>query len=77
VGAFAFAAMVVLLLLLNGAELARIQLARDDVDAVLTDWTDRHPEFRVDDVRQTGDAGLEIDLIGRGARPSWSAWRVT
>ena len=64
VGAFAFAAMVVLLLLLNGAQLARIQLARDDVDAVLTEWTDRHPEFRVEDVRQTGDAALEIDLIG-------------
>jgi uncharacterized hydrophobic protein (TIGR00271 family) len=69
VGAFAFAAMVVLLLLLNGSDLARTELARADVDQVLADWTEDHPDHRVQDVRQMGDGSLEIDLVGPDAPP--------
>lgn len=64
VGAFAFAAMVILLLLLNGTQLAQTELARADVDQVLADWSEQHPEHRVEDVQQLGDGTLTIDLVG-------------
>ncbi len=69
VGAFAFAAMVVLLLLLNGSQLARNDLARNDVGRVLADWTEQHDEFRVLDVRQVSDGAIEVDLVGPGTPP--------
>lgn len=69
VGAVAFAAMVVLLLLLNGSELARSELTRADVDQVLEDWTEAHPEFRVSEVRQLPEGDLGVDLVGPGQPP--------
>jgi uncharacterized hydrophobic protein (TIGR00271 family) len=69
VGAFAFAAMVVLLLLLNGSQLAQTELGRADVDQVLDEWGERHDEYRVADVRYTADGALEVDVVGPDRPP--------
>lgn len=71
-GILALAAVVVLLLLLNGSTLARAELARADIDNVLAEWTDRNADYRVIDRRVLADGNFVIDLAGPGAPPGLS-----
>ena len=73
VGTCTFAAMVILLLLLNGSRLAQNELARADVDQVLVDWGDAHESFRIDDVRYGTDGALEVDVVGPDEPPELDA----
>jgi uncharacterized hydrophobic protein (TIGR00271 family) len=68
-GVVALAAVVVLLLLLNGTSLAEAELARADLDNVLVDWTDRHEDWRVIDRRVLDASTFVFDLAGPGRPP--------
>jgi uncharacterized membrane protein len=73
VGLLAVGALVVLLLLLNGSNLAQAELARAGVDEVLTDWTNEHEDFLVVGRRLLGDGTYVFDLAGPGRPPELEA----
>ena len=68
-GVVALAAVVVLLLLVNGSRLAQVELARADVDNVLVDWTNEHEDYRVIERRVLDDGTFVFDLAGPGRPP--------
>jgi hypothetical protein len=61
--------VVVVLLMLNGARLARADLARAGTDEALADWSARHEDYRVVDQRVQSDGTLVVDLAGPGPPP--------
>jgi uncharacterized hydrophobic protein (TIGR00271 family) len=73
VGLLSFAAVVVVLLVLNGAQLARTDLARAGTDQALADWSARHEDHRVIDQRVKSDGTLVVDLAGPGRPPELDA----
>jgi uncharacterized hydrophobic protein (TIGR00271 family) len=73
VSLLSFAALVVLLLGLNGTELARADLARASTDEALADWSASHEDYRVIDQRVQSDGTLVVDLAGPGPPPDLDA----
>lgn len=73
VGLLSFAAVVVVLLVLNGSQLARADLARAGTDQALADWSARHEDYRVVDQRVQSDGTLIVDLTGPGQPPQLDA----
>jgi len=63
-GLFSVGVIIVLLLGLNGADLARSEIARAGIDQTLADWTDEHSAFLVENVQLQPDGGIQIDLLG-------------
>jgi uncharacterized hydrophobic protein (TIGR00271 family) len=61
--------VVVVLLALNGRQLATADLARADIDGALSDWSLEHDDYRVVDTRATADGVIIIDLTGPGEPP--------
>ncbi len=68
-GLVSLAIVVVMLLALNGTQLAQADLARADVEEVLADWSDANEDYRVLDVRVEGDGTIEVALAGPGQPP--------
>jgi uncharacterized hydrophobic protein (TIGR00271 family) len=64
----AAAAVVVVLLALNGLALTQAEIARAEIEDVMSEWTAEHEEFRVLDIRTTGSGTIVVDLAGP-ARP--------
>ncbi|MCB0970083.1 MAG: DUF389 domain-containing protein [Acidimicrobiales bacterium] len=69
VALLSLSAIVVVLLVLNGSELARADLARAEVDQILADYTDEHTAFEVIGQRTTPDGTLVINLAGPDRPP--------
>jgi uncharacterized hydrophobic protein (TIGR00271 family) len=65
--------VVVVLLALNGRQLARADLARADIDAALSDWSQAHDDHRVVDTRATSDGTIVVDITGPGEPPDLDA----
>jgi hypothetical protein len=61
--------VIVLLLVLNGAQLARSDLARAGIDAALADWSAQHEDYRVVDQRVKTNGTIVVDLAGPGRPP--------
>jgi uncharacterized hydrophobic protein (TIGR00271 family) len=66
-------AVVVLLLLLNGASQARREVAVNEVQDVMDDWTEANPQYRLLDTRTPADGTIVVDLVGPGRPPGLSA----
>lgn len=69
VGLLSVGCVVVVLLMLNGAQLARSDLARAGVDEVLAEWSAQHEDHRVVDTRVQTDGTIVVDLTGPGEPP--------
>ncbi len=63
------AAIVTLLLALNGRQLARSELTLVRLDATLSAWSAEHEDYRVLDQRILGDGTIVVDLAGPGRPP--------
>jgi len=63
------AALVAVLLALNGVRATQAEVARAGVDEVVSDWTARHDEWRVVGTRTTSDGTTIVDLAGPGEPP--------
>lgn len=73
VGLLSLGAVVVVLLMLNGTQLARSDLARAEIDEVLADWSSEHEDHRVVDTRVQTDGTIVVDLTGPGEPPDLDA----
>lgn len=63
-------AVVMVLLALNGTQLARTDLARAEIDEVLTTYQEDHPAHEVIGRRTKADGTMVISLAGPGRPPS-------
>lgn len=66
-------AVVVLLLLLNGASQARREVSVNEVQDVMEEWTEANPQYRLLDTRTPADGTIVIDLVGPGRPPGLAA----
>lgn len=63
-GLFSLGVVIVLLLGLNGTELARSEIARAGIDQAMADWTEANPAFQVENVQLQPDGEIQIALLG-------------